>query len=202
MKLYYTTGACSLASFITLEELGLPFQAVRVNLKDKTLADGGDYRKVNPKGYVPTLVRDDGEVLTENSALLGYLGELDPKHVLIPPPGTLGNYRVREWLSFVNGELHKNVGPLFFPNIPEAVVAMARERIDQRLKYIESVLGQHSYLTGDQFTVADAYLFVVLSWFPHVKMDLAKYPNVKNYYDRIKVRPAVTRALTKEAAAA
>lgn len=202
MKLYYTTGACSLASFITLEELGLPFQAVRVNLKDKTLADGGDYRKVNPKGYVPTLVRDDGEVLTENSALLGYLGELDPKHVLIPPAGTLGNYRVREWLSFVNGELHKNVGPLFFPNIPEAMVTMARERIDQRLKYIESVLGQHSYLTGDQFTVADAYLFVVLSWFPHLKMDLAAYPNLKNYYDRIKVRPAVTRAQAKEAAAA
>lgn len=202
MKLYYTTGACSLASFITLEELGLPFQAVRVNLKDKTLADGGDYRKVNPKGYVPTLVRDDGEVLTENSALLGYLGELDPKHVLIPPAGTLGNYRVREWLSFVNGELHKNVGPLFFPNIPEAMVAMARERIDQRLKYIESVLGQHSYLTGDQFTVADAYLFVVLSWFPHLKLDLATYPNLKNYYDRIKVRPAVARAQAKEAAAA
>jgi len=202
MKLYFATGTCSLASYIALEELGLPFQAVRVNLKEKTLADGADYKRVNPKGYVPTVVLDDGEVLTENSALLAYLGERDPKHVLIPAAGTLGNYRVREWLAYINSEVHKTVSPLFRPNTPEVTVKAQLELFDRRLKYIEPILGQHSYLTGEHFTVADAYLFVILHWFPRLKLDLADYPNLKNYHDRLMARPAITRALEKEAAAA
>lgn len=200
MKLYFSPGSCSLASFIVLEELGIPFEFVRVNLKEKTLADGADYNKVNPKGYVPTVVLDDGEVLTENSALLAYLGELDPRHVLMPPAGTLGNFRVREWLGYINSEVHKTVSPLFRSTTPEATVKAQHELLDRRLKYIEPILARHSYLTGEHFTVADAYLYVILSWLPRLQLDLAAYPNLKNYFDRMKARPAITRALEKEAA--
>jgi len=198
MKLYHSPGSCSLASHIVLEELGVPYEAIRVNLKDKTVADGSDYNTVNPKGYVPTLVLDDGQVLTENAALLAYLGELDPPKKLMPAAGTLENFRVREWLAYINSEVHKSFGPLFRPATPEATIKTQHELIARRLAYIEPVLGQHSYLTGPTFCVADAYLFVILSWFGRLKMDLAAYPNLKGFFDRMKARPAVLKAMRDE----
>ena len=198
MKLYYGPGSCSLASHIVLEESGIRFETVRVNLKDKQTSTGEDYNSVNPKGYVPCVKLATGELLTENTALLAYLGEVNPDSGLMPTAGTMEAFRVREWLGFISSELHKAVGPLFRPNTPEATVAAQRELLGRRLAYVEKSIGNKPYLTGGNFTVADAYLFVVLSWFGRLNIDFAPYPNLKAFHDRVKQRPAVVRAMTDE----
>lgn len=187
-----------MASHIVLEEAGVKFAAVKVNLRDKTTADGVDYNSISPKGYVPTVMLDDGAMLTENTALLAYLGELNPAAKLIPPAGTIENYRVREWLGFVSSELHKNAGPLFRPTTPEATVQVQREALTKRLTYTNQALGSGPFLTGANFTVADAYLFVVLSWLPKLKFDLVDYPNLKAFFERVSARPAVQKAMRDE----
>jgi glutathione S-transferase len=198
MKLYYAPGACSLASHIVLEEAGTKYEAVSVSLKDKTTADGRDYNTINPKGYVPSVQLDNNELLTENTALLAYLGEQSPQAKLIAPAGTWDNYRVREWLGFISTELHKNCGPLFRPNIPEATVASTRELLGRRLAFADKALAGKSYLMGESFSVADAYLFVIVSWFPRIQVDIAPYPNLKAFSERAMKRPAVVRAMTDE----
>ncbi len=198
MKLYYSTGSCSLASRIVLEEGGVPFQAIRVNLKDKRTADGQDYTQINPKGYVPAVQLDDGQVISENAALLPFLGERNPAANLLPAHGTIENYRVREWTAFIGGELHKNLSPLFRPNTPEATIQTQAELVRRRFTFINEKMGQGPYLTGAQFTVADAYLFVVLSWFGALKMNMNEYPNLKAFFVRVLARPAVQKALTDE----
>jgi glutathione S-transferase len=198
MKLYYSPGSCSLASHIVLAESGLPFTTTRVNLKDKTTETGEDYNQINPKGYVPCVQLDNGAMIGENTALLAYLGELKPAAGLMPAAGTLENFRVREWLGFVSSEMHKNCSPFFRPNTPEATLEFQRDLLNKRLTYLESELAGKPYLTGQSFTPADAYLFVVLNWFGKVGIDLATYPNVKAFHARVATRPAVKKAMTDE----
>jgi glutathione S-transferase len=199
MQLYFSPGACSLASHIALQESGLPYEAIRVNLRDKKTSDGVDYNTINRKGYVPALKLDNGEVLTEGSALLAYIGELQPSRQLISAPGTLENYRVREWLVFISTELHKAASPLFNPKTPEATRAMQIEAIKRRLGYVNEALANRSYLMGDNFSVADAYLFTVLGWLGRFDIDLGDWPAVKGFFERVRARPAVQTVLKAEA---
>jgi glutathione S-transferase len=198
MQLYYSPGACSLASHIALTEAGAKFGIVKVNLKDKVTETGKDYSAINPKGYVPALLLDSGELVTENTALLGYIGELDPKGQLLPKSGTVGNLRVREWLGYISSELHKQCSPLFRPGTPEATIQYQRELLARRIAYIEQQLQGKSYLTGEEFTVADSYLFTVLNWAGRLQLDLAPWPNVRAFMDRVRARPAVQSALGAE----
>lgn len=198
MKLYFAPGACSLASHISLQESGLSYEGVSVNLRDKKTADGADYSAINPKGYVPALSLDDGTLLTEGPALLAYIGELAPARQLIPAPGTLANYRVREWLIYISTELHKNMSPLFRPTTPEATREFQLAAVKRRLGGANDALAGKTYLTGEQFTVADAYLFTVLSWHGRLNLDLAGWPHLKAFYERVKLRPAVQKVLQDE----
>ena len=197
MKLYYLTGACSLASGISLLEAGLKFEWVKVDRHSRRTADGLDFNEINPKGYVPALRLDDGEVLTENVAVLQYIADRNPAAKLAPPAGTMERYRLVEWLAFISSEVHKNFSPLF-RDLSEDVKQFARSNLTNRLNYLERALGNRTFLMGEQFTVADAYLYVVLSWSAHVKLDLAQWPQLKRYVDRVGARPHVNEALKAE----
>ena len=198
MKLYYLPGACSLATYISLLEAGQKFEAYAVSRGDKRTADGKDYLTINPKGYVPALVLDGGEVLTENVAVLSYVATLNPAAKLAPPAGTLGFFRVVEWLGYINSEVHKNFGMLFRPTTPDAAKAMAKENLQVRLGYIEKALGDKPWLTGADYTVADAYLGVVLSWSGRVGVDLSGMPKVSAYLARSRARPQFIAARKAE----
>jgi glutathione S-transferase len=195
MKLYYTTGACSMASNIALREAGIPFEMSKVDKRTKRV-DGVEFVTINPKGYVPTLRLDDGQVLTENVAVLQYIADLNPAAKLAPPAGTMERYRLLEWLSFINSEVHKAFSPLFSSEATEETKTYARNYLAKRLAYLEGALGDNKYLMGDQFTVADAYLFTVLGWGVHVGVDIG--PKLKSYVDRVRERPKVIEAMTAE----
>lgn len=201
MKLYYLKGACSLATYICLIESGRKFDAFAVDRASCTTSDGKDFRSISPKAYVPALVLDDGQVLTENVAVLSYVAALDPGAKLAPPPGTLGNYRVIEAIAFVNSEIHKTVSPLFRPDTPEAWKAICRENVVKRLGLVEKTLENSPYLTGKDFSAADAYLYVVLTWAPKLELDLSPFPRIGEFYKRIDARPSVKAAKQGEAMA-
>jgi len=198
MKLYYSPGACSLAPHIALQEAGLTYEAEKVDLREKKTAGGADFTKINPKGYVPTLQLDNGEILTEGSALLAYIGELAPAAHLIMPAGTMGNFRVREWLAFIGSELHKNFGPLFRPTTPEATREAQLETLRRRFGFVNEALAGKSYLAGEQFTVADAYLYTVLRWTVRLQIDLSAWPQLTAFMARVSARPAVQATLQAE----
>lgn len=198
MKLYYLTGACSLASQISLIEAGQKFEAYPVDRATKKTGDGKDLPSINPKGYVPTLVLDDGQVLTENVAVLSYIATLDASHKLAPAAGTLGFIRVVEWLAFINSEVHKTMGPMFRPNTTDEQKAAARELLATRLAFVENSLGNKPFLTGDNFTVADAYLYVTLSWRERVGVDISRFPKLTAFFERARARPSVQKARTDE----
>jgi glutathione S-transferase len=198
MKLYYLTGACSLASYISLIEAEQKFEAVSVDRATRKATDGKDYLTVNPKGYVPALVLDNGEVLTENAAVLTYIASLDKSGKLAPEPGTWAFYRLLEWLGYINSEVHKAIGALFRPNLGEDAKAAARQLAVKRYEYIEQLLGDKPWLMGDNFTVADAYLYVTLSWRDRVNVDISHLPILTAYYERCRARPAVQRARKEE----
>jgi glutathione S-transferase len=198
MKLYYSPGACSLSPHIVLREAGLDFDLVRVDVQKKTVEGGGDFKAINPKGYVPTLALDNGEVLTEGPAIVQYLADQVPAKHLAPPPGSFERVRLQEWLNFISTELHKSFGPLFTPTMPEEAKAQFRERIVQRLAIADTRLQGRDYLTGSQFTVADAYLFVVTSWASHVAVDVSKLIHLGGFMARVSARPAVQAALKAE----
>lgn len=198
MKLYYSRGACSLSVHIALYEAGLSFEAERVDSKTKVMESGGDFRTISPNGYVPVLVLDNGEMLTEAQVMLQYIADLKPASGLAPAAGTMPRYRLMEWLSFVSSELHKTYSPLFWPNTVEEFKPVLRERIGKRLAYVEGKLAGQQYLTADQFTVADAYLYVVLNWSRAVNVDLTPYPNLQQFHERVGKRPAVQSALKVE----
>ena len=198
MRLYTMPGACSLAANIVLREAGIPFDLVKVSHHTHKTAEGVDLNEINSKGYVPALALDDGELLTENAALLPYIADLEPSAQLAPPNGTLERYRLVEWLAFINSELHKSFSPLFAPNAPEDMKKYARGNLAKRLAWVSERLGSNSYLLGERFTVADSYLFVVLSWSGHVAVDLSPWPNLKAFQERIAARPHVIEALTSE----
>ena len=198
MKLYYLTGTCSLASYISLIEAGQKFEAIEVDRATKTGKDGTRLTDLNPRGYVPVLVLDDGQVLTENVAVLSYIATLDASGRLAPQPGTLGFFRVLEWLAFISTEIHKNVGTMFRPNSSEEMKKLARETAALRYGYVERMLGDHAWLTGENFTVADAYLYVTLSWLDRVGIDIHHLPRLTAYFERCRDRPSVQRARTEE----
>ena len=198
MKLYYSPGACSLSPHIVARELGLPIQLKKVNNKDKTVEGGGDYWKVNGKGYVPALELDNGEVLTEGPAIVQYLADQKPEAGLAPRAGSLERYRLQEWLNFVTSEIHKQFSPLFRPNTPDDYKTIARENLTKRFAWLDQQLAGKEYLLGNRFTVADAYLFTVLGWTVPMKIDLKQWPNVAAYVDRIRKRPKVKEAMQEE----
>jgi glutathione S-transferase len=198
MKLYYSPGACSLSPHIVLHEAGLPFQAVLASTKTHKLADGTDYYTINPKGYVPLLELDDGQRLSEGPAIVQYIADLVPDRKLAPAAGTMERYRLMEWLNFISTELHKTFSPLFNPAMPEEAKALFRERLVGRYRWVNEQLEGRAYLMGEQFTVADAYLFTVTSWAKYVGVDLAPFANVNAYAARVAARPAVQAALKAE----
>lgn len=197
MKLYYAPGACSLAPHIALREAGVPYELARVDLKKHQVEDGTDYYKVNPKGYVPFLQLDDGGSLTEAAVVLQYIADRKPG-TLAPAPGSPERYRLLEWLNFVATELHKGFGPLWDPTTPEETVRRSREKLAKRYEFIDQALAKSPYLTGDKFTIADAYLFVVTNWAGMLKVDLAPYKHVGEFLKRVSTRPAVQGALKEE----
>ena len=197
MKLYYSPGACSLAPHIALSEAGLPYTTKRVDLKTHTLADGTDYYTINPKGYVPLIELDDGARLSEIAAIVQYIADRKPG-TLAPAYGTMERYRLMEWLNFIATELHKQFGPLWYPTTPEATKDAQVAKLKTRFDLISKTLAVEPYLMGDDFTVADAYLFTILTWAPMLKIDLAPWPALVAYQARIAARPAVHAALVAE----
>lgn len=198
MKLYYSPGACSLASHIVLHETGLPFEAVLASTKTKTLADGTDYRTINPRGSVPLLELDNGERLSEGAVIMQYLADQAPASGLAPANGSWERYRLQEWLNYIGTELHKAFSPLFNPAMPEEGKALARTRLHSQFQWVESQLAGKPYLMGERFTLADAYLFVVSGWAPRVGLDLAPYPALLALRERVAARPAVQAAMKAE----
>jgi glutathione S-transferase len=198
MKLYYAPGACSLSPHIVTRELGIPVELKKVNTKDKTMEGGGDFWKVNARGYVPVLELDNGQVLTEGPAIVQYLADQKPDAGLAPRNGTFERYRLQEWLNFLTSEVHKQFSPLFKPNTPDDYKPIAKQNIATRFDWLDKQLEGKDYLMGKQFTVADAYLFVLLNWTRPTQIDLSKWPNLGAYQKRVAARPKVKEALQAE----
>lgn len=197
MKLYFAPSACSLSPHIVLHESGLPFETERSNLRKKVTASGGNFLDINPKGMVPALVLDNGEILTEGPAIVQYIADLVPERGLAPPNGTLARARLHEWLNYISTELHKGYSPLFGP-VNDEHLAAARKALEVRFAYVNQRLEGQTWLMGDTFSVADAYMFTVLSWAKWTKIDYSPYPNIQPYLDRVAARPAVQAALKAE----
>jgi glutathione S-transferase len=198
MKLYYSPGACSLSPHIALCEAGLPYELVKVDLKAKKLENGDDYLKVNPKGQVPALVLDNGELVTEGPVIVQMIADQAAGKNLAPARDSAERYKLLEWLNFVGTELHKNFGPMFSPVLADDAKAFFKDRVMGKFKYLDGVLAGRDYLMGKQFTVADGYLFTMLSWADRMKFDLSAMPNLLAYKARVAARPMVQQALTKE----
>jgi len=197
MKLYYSPGACSLSPHIALHEAGLAHELVRVDLKAKKTEGGDDYTKINPKGQVPALQLDNGELVTEGPVIVQMIADKAQAKNLAPANGSAERYKLQEWLNFITTELHKNFSPLFQPVIPDEVKNFFRDRIKGKFKYADSQLG-NDYLMGKQFSVADAYLFTVTNWAPNVGVDLTEFKNLEAFNARMRARPAVQDALKGE----
>ena len=198
MKLYYAPGACSLAAHIALREAGFSFELEKVDLASKQTENGENYSKVNPKGYVPALKLDNGEVLTEVAVLLQYIADEKPDSKLAPKFGSMERYRLMEWLSFIATEVHKTLGALFNPAITPEWKASQLATFGKRCDVLVEQLDGKQYLLGDSFTIADAYLFTVLGWTGLHQVDMGKWPTLTDYMGRVAERPAVTEAMTKE----
>jgi glutathione S-transferase len=196
MKLYYAPGACSQAPHIALREAGATFDLVKVDLAAKRTENGEDYRAINAKGSVPALALDDGSVLTENATILQYIAEQKGGE-LIPATG-MKRYRLLEWLTFITTELHKGFGPLWKPDTPDAYKETTRQMLAGKFDYVQEQLGDKPYLTGEGFTIADAYLFVILNWTRIHNIDLSRWPELTAFVQRVAQRPAVREALKAE----
>jgi glutathione S-transferase len=197
MKLYYSPGACSLAPHIALNEAGLAHSAVKVDLGKHELADGTDYYTINPKGYVPLLELDDGQRLSEVAVILQYIADRKPGS-LAPAPGTMERYRLMEWLNFIATEVHKQFSPLWYPDTPDATKEKQRATLGKRFNYLALTLSKQPYLTGETFTIADAYLFTLLNWAGMVKLDLSPWPALQQFHARVAARPKVHATLVAE----
>ena len=197
MKLYYSPGACSMASHISLIEIDQPYELVKTDIRAKRTEDGRDFREINPMGYVPALELDGGEILTENTAILPFIASLRPG-VLAPTGDALTEARLNEVLGFLGSELHKAFGPFFGGAEGDARDA-AIDRLKSRIAHVEYLLGDgRDYLFGDRFSVADAYAFVVLGWTSRFDIPLDEWPNVKAFVERVAARPAVRQAMAEE----
>ncbi|MBS1191396.1 MAG: gstA [Rhodocyclaceae bacterium] len=198
MKLYFSPGACSLSPHIVLCELGLPHQLESVDLKTHLTAGGGDFYMINPKGYVPALQLDDGQLLTEGPAIVQYLAEKKPEAGLLPPAGTLERARVQEWLTFIGTEIHKNFSPLFNPAAAVEWKEAAKANLERRFAFVDKALAGRDYLMGLGFSVADAYLFTTVNWTFFLGIDLAPWPALAAFHKRVTARPAVQEAMRAE----
>jgi glutathione S-transferase len=198
MKLYYSPGACSLSPHIALHEAGLAHELVRVDLKEKKTETGEDFAKINPKGQVPALMLDSGELVTEGPVIVQVIADKAAGKNLAPANGTDERYKMQEWLNFTTSELHKNFSPLFNPAIPDDVKKFFADRIMGKFKYTDSQLAGRDYLMGKQFTVADGYLFVMTAWADRMKLDLSGLPNLMAFKARVAARPNVQAALKME----
>jgi glutathione S-transferase len=198
MKLYYSPGACSLSPHIVARESGLDISLQKVDTGTKTIAVEGDYFAVNPKGYVPALQLENGEVLTEGPAIVQFLGDQKPEAGLIPKAGTMERYRVQEMLGYINSEIHKAYSPLFNPKTPAETVEERKSYLHKRYKLLDEGLVGREYLFGDRFTAADAYLFTVTNWAQYVKLDLSGFANLVAFQERVAARPAVKEAMKAE----
>ncbi|MBX6324342.1 MAG: glutathione transferase GstA [Rhodospirillaceae bacterium] len=199
MKLYFSPGACSLSPHIVLRELGLDFELEQVDVTTKRTKSGADYKAINPKGYVPALALDDGQILTETATIVQYLADKKPEKKLLPPAGTMERYRAQEWLNFIASEIHKGIGQLFNKAMPEEFRKVVKESlVPQRLDVLAARLDGRPFLLGDAFTAPDSYLFTVLNWTGAVGMDLGRWPTLKAYSERVAERPAVQAALKAE----
>jgi glutathione S-transferase len=198
MKLYYSTGACSLSPHIVLRESGLPFESVLASTKTHKLVDGTDYYTINPKGYVPLLELDNGERLAEGPAIVQYIADQVPEKKLAPANGTMARARVQEWLTFIGTEVHKTFSPLFNPAMPAEAKAIFTAKIVDRLKWVNSQLEGRQYLTGENFCVADAYLYTVSRWTKPLGIDISALRHLGDFMQRMEARPAVQAALKAE----
>ncbi|MFK3659343.1 MAG: glutathione transferase GstA [Scandinavium sp.] len=198
MKLFYKPGACSLASHITLRESGMDFSLVGVDLAKKQLENGEDYWQVNPKGQVPALLLDDNTLLTEGVAIMQYIADNKADRQLLAPAGSIARYKTLEWLNYIATELHKGFTPLFRPDTPEDYKPTVRSLLEKKMAYINEALRDGEWISGNRFTIADAYLFTVLRWARAVKLDLSGLKNIEAYMARVAARPGVTAALAAE----
>lgn len=198
MKLFFAPAACSMASHIALLESGLKHEIAKVDIRNKTLSDGSDYRKICPQGYVPALLLKNGELLTEGPAILQYIADQAPGANLAPTNGSFARYRLQSSLNFIATELHKNFSPLFDPTAEEPAKQSARQRLAARLQLMDEQLSTQSFVLGDVFSVADAYLFTVLGWARMVKVDLSSFAHLVAYKERLATRPSIVAAMTAE----
>ncbi len=198
MKLYFSAGACSLAPHLVLHELGIPFEIEKVDLRSKKTKGGADLRAINPKGYVPALVLDDGSLLTEVAAILQYLADRKPESGLAPANGTMERYRLQEWLSYLGTEIHKPFRPLFDKHTTDERRAAVIDELGQRFAFASKALDGKSFLLGETFTVADAYLFTLLGWSRWTALDLSPWPVLVDFVARVSARPAVQAAMRAE----
>ncbi len=198
MKLFFSPGACSMASHMVLNELGIKFDTESVTLMSHTTKSGSDYYKINPKGYVPALQTDNGQHLTEGAVILQYLADQKPELNLIPRYGTFERYRCQEWLNFISSEIHKNFSPFFYESTPTETRTLLTETLSRRFEILSNHLKTNQFLMGAHYTVADAYLFTILNWSPKLKIDLTPYPTLMGYVEKIKMRPATITTLKNE----
>jgi glutathione S-transferase len=198
MKLYFAPGACSLSPHIVLREAVYEFELEQVDNKAKKTKSGQDYLTINSKGQVPVLEFDNGERITEVPAIVQYLADQKPASGLAPANGTMERVRLQEWLNFTTSELHKTYGLFFRPTTPAAFKVISKEHLGTRLNWLETQLAGKQYVTGNKFTIADAYLFTVLRWSPFASISLDKWPNIKAYVDRVTARPKVQEAMKEE----
>ena len=201
MKLYFTPGTCSLAPHIALREAALTFGLEQVDLAARTTKGGKDFTKINPKGYVPALELDGGQILTEVAVILQYVADAKPKARLAPPAGTFERYRVLEWLNFISSELHKGFAPMFRPTTPDDYRKLSLENIAGRLGFVDRQLAGKDYLMGRPFTIADAYCFTIVRWSKMFDIDLQRWSNLEAFMARTGGRPQVRAALEAEAVA-
>lgn len=198
MKLYFSPGACSLSPHIALHEAGIAAQYEQVDTKTKAMKSGGDFRSVNPKGAVPALELDDGQILTEGAAIVQYIADRKPETNLAPPAGSLERYRLQEWLNYIASEVHKTFSPMFNPKATDEIRQNQRNLLTSRFDFLSKALEGKTYLMGDRFTVADGYLFTILNWTVPTGIDLGQWPVLKAYRERVAARPAVQAAMREE----
>jgi glutathione S-transferase len=198
LKLFYSPGACSLSPHIVLRELGLPYTLERVDIHNHTTASGADFYGINPKGYVPALELDDGRILTEGPAVVQYLSDRKPEAKLAPPAGTFERAQLQEWLNYISAEVHKTLGALFHPELGPEAKEKTLANVGKRFDYLSKQLTGRQFLLGDNFSVADAYLYTLMRWTRLFKIDLAKWPPLQDYVARVAARPAVKEALREE----
>lgn len=198
MKLYYSRGACSLGPHIALHEIGAQFDLEAVDLKAKKTASGANFLEINPKGYVPALLLDSGDLLTEAAIVLQYLADRKPEAQLLGAYGSIERYHTLEWAHFVSTEIHKNFSPLFAADTPAEYKEIVKHKLTQRLGYVDSALGRGEYLMGARYTIADIYLFTTSNWMRATGLDLATFPHLAEFKKRVAARPAVQAAMKAE----